>query len=107
MKTPNQSNINYPNLTRVVTNSICQKRKERKYSQYFLAEACDLTRNCIQQLECYEHIPDLTTLFKLFEALGFSEDEFTYFMLEARVAFRLDMELQRKRAERLIRIPIY
>ena len=101
----NSNNKNYPNLTRAVTNTISEKRKELKYSQEFLAEACDITRNCVQQLECYEHIPDLTTLFKLFEALGFSEEETTIFILKAREAFRTDIILQKERNERYVPLP--
>jgi len=101
----NKNNKNYPNLTRAVTTAIAAKRKELKYSQEFLAEACDITRNCIQQLECYEHIPDLTTLFKLFEALGFSEEEITVFILKARESFREDIKLQQERNERYVPLP--
>ena len=97
----NKNHKNYPNLIKTVKSAIFTKRKTLNISQSFLAETCDITRNCIQQLECSEHIPDLTTLFKIFEALGFSESEFSEFMTEAREAFRKDVRLQTERAERL------
>ena len=97
----NKNHKNYPNLIRTVKDSIYEKRKTLNISQSFLAETCDITRNCIQQLECSEHIPDLTTLFKIFEALGFSESEFSEFMSKARKAFRDDVRIQRERDEQL------
>ena len=101
MHSLNKNHKNYPNLIRTVKSAICEKRKTLNISQSFLAETCDITRNCVQQLECSEHIPDLTTLFKIFEALGFSESEFSELMIEARKAFRNDMKIQKERAERI------
>ena len=92
----NKNHKNYPNLIKTVKDAIYEKRTTLNISQSFLAETCDITRNCIQQLECSEHIPDLTTLFKIFEALGFSESEFSEFMTDARQAFRADVKLQKE-----------
>jgi len=100
----NKNHKNYPNLIKTVRAAICEKRKVLNISQSFLAETCDITRNCVQQLECSEHIPDLTTLFKIFEALGFSENEFSEFMTEARKAFRDDIKLQKEKDERLVTV---
>lgn len=47
-------------------------------SQGTLSEKIGVTRNCIQQMECYEHLPQLYTLFELMKALEFKEYEGLY-----------------------------
>ena len=41
-----------------------------------------MTRNCIQQLECHEHLPLPSTMFRLIRALEFSEEEAAVFWAE-------------------------
>lgn len=68
-------------------------------SQESLALRAHLSRNCIQQMECHEHIPQLTTLFALIDALEFDSYLFICFMLRLRFALRKDRRLQQQRLE--------
>ena len=63
----------FPNVTRYLEEKLFRRRKKLKLSQMALAERAGLTRNCIQQLECYEHLPLPSTMFRLIRALEFSE----------------------------------
>ena len=47
----------FPNVSRYLEEKLFRRRKELKLSQTALAERAGVTRNCIQQLECYEHLP--------------------------------------------------
>ena len=74
-------------------------------SQGTLSEKIGVTRNCIQQMECYEHLPQLYTLFELMKALEFKEYERKDFMGDILSAYYKDKEVQkeleRQLAERL------
>lgn len=65
-----------------------------KLSQSALAERAGLTRNCIQQMECHEHLPLPSTMFNLIQALDFSEEEAVCFWRELNEAYRQDHALQ-------------
>ena len=65
-----------------------------KISQAVLAERAGLTRNCIQQMECYEHLPLPSTMFRLIQALEFSEEEIAQFWAELETAYNQDRALQ-------------
>ena len=49
-----------------------------------------MTRNCIQQLECHEHLPLPSTMFKLLKALDFSKEEIAEFWVELEAAYAQD-----------------
>ena len=65
-----------------------------KLSQTALAERAGLTRNCIQQLECHEHMPLPSTMFRLIKALEFSEEEAAEFWTEIDAAYEQDKAMQ-------------
>ena len=69
-------------------------RKDLKLSQTALAERAGVTRNCIQQLECHEHLPLPSTMFKLIRALEFSEREAAEFWAEIDEAYDRDKTMQ-------------
>lgn len=92
---------NYPHMVQALNEKIYSRRKRMKISQDTLAEQTGLTRNCIQQMECYEHLPQTNTLFELMKALKFSEEEIKEFWSEYLKAYLADTELQRKREEDL------
>ena len=71
-----------------------------KISQSALAERAGLTRNCIQQLECHEHLPQPSTMFDLMKALEFSGEETALFWKELEEAFHRDRALQRGQTEK-------
>ncbi|MCI8422919.1 MAG: helix-turn-helix transcriptional regulator [Lawsonibacter sp.] len=70
-----------------------------KLSQSALAERAGLTRNCIQQMECHEHLPLPSTMFNLIQALDFSEEETVCFWRDLSEAYRQDNALQQENAE--------
>ena len=74
------------------------KRKSLHMSQVDVASLMDRTRNCIQQIEYREHLPDFETFFLLDEALHFSDDEAISLFLEIRACVRADMKRQREEA---------
>ena len=80
----------FPNVSRYLEEKLFCRRKELKLSQTDLAERAGLTRNCIQQLECHEHLPLPSTMFKLIKALEFSEEEAAEFWVEIDAAFDRD-----------------
>lgn len=55
----------YPNVIRLLEKEIYSRRREMKISQNELSARTGLSRNCIQQLECHEHVPHFPTLFDL------------------------------------------
>ena len=71
-----------------------RRRKELKLSQTALAERAGLTRNCIQQLECHEHMPLPSTMFRLIRALEFSDEEAAEFWTEIDAAYERDKAMQ-------------
>lgn len=70
-------------------------------SQGTLSEKIGVTRNCIQQMECYEHLPQLYTLFELMKALEFKEYERKDFMGDILSAYYKDKEVQKERERQL------
>ena len=70
-------------------------------SQGTLSEKIGVTRNCIQQMECYEHLPQLYTLFELMKALEFKEYERKDFMGDTLSAYYKDKEVQKERERQL------
>lgn len=70
-------------------------------SQGTLSEKIGVTRNCIQQMECYEHLPQLYTLFELMKALEFKEYERKDFMGDILSAYYKDKEAQKERERQL------
>lgn len=63
-------------------------------SQSALAARAGLTRNCIQQMECHEHLPLPSTMFRLLKALEFSAEEAAGFWVEIDAAYAQDKALQ-------------
>lgn len=61
-------------------------------SQYKLADSTGLTRNCIQQMECYEHLPALETIFDMVLELDFDEELFKEVLWNCLQAYREDNE---------------
>ena len=73
-----------------------------KLSQTSLAERAGLTSNCIQQMECHEHLPLPSTMFRLLKALEFSEEESAQFWAGIDEAYNLDRALQEDATETAI-----
>ena len=84
----------FPNVSRFLEEKIFRRRKKLKISQAALAEKAGVTRNCIQQMECYEHLPLPSTMFRLIKALEFSEEEAAEFWVEIDAAYDRDRVLQ-------------
>ena len=84
----------FPNVSRYLEEKLFRRRKELKISQMLLAERAGVTRNCIQQLECHEHLPLPSTMFKLIRALEFSEEEAAAFWVEIDEAYDRDKAIQ-------------
>lgn len=84
----------FPNVSRYLEEKIVCRRKEMKLSQTALAAKAGLTRNCIQQMECHEHLPLPSTMFRLINALKFSEEEAAEFWVEIDAAYARDRSLQ-------------
>ena len=92
----------YPNTIQLLEEEIYGRRKRaRSMSQYALAEKTGTTRNCIQQLECHEHMPKPETVFKLIRALGFDEAEREGFLMKYTMALYKDSELQEEQEKEL------
>lgn len=84
----------FPNVSKILEEKIVHRRKAQKISQTELAERAGVTRNCIQQLECHEHLPLPSTMFRLIRALQFSDEEAAAFWIEVDAAYMLDRKLQ-------------
>lgn len=84
----------FPNVSKCLEEKLLGKRKELDLSQTALAEKAGVTRNCIQQLECHEHLPLPSTMFRLIRALNFSEEEAAEFWVEIEAAYSQDRALQ-------------
>ena len=89
----------FPNVSKFLEEKLTRRRKEKKLSQTSLAEKAGLTRNCIQQMECHEHLPLPSTMFRLLNALEFSEEESAQFWAEIDEAYNLDRALQEDATE--------
>lgn len=90
----------FPNVSRFLEEKLFRRRRERKISQMLLAERAGVTRNCIQQLECHEHLPLPSTMFKLIRALEFSEEEAAEFWVEIDAAYDRDKAMKETAAKR-------
>ena len=99
MSKPRSAYREFPNVSKLLEEKIFHKRKELKISQTVLAERAGLTRNCIQQMECHEHLPLPSTMFKLIQALEFSDEETARFWEELEEAYHQDRVLQEAKAE--------
>lgn len=84
----------FPNVSRFLEEKLIRRRKEMKISQTALAEKANVTRNCIQQLECREHLPLPSTMFKLIRALDFNEEEAAEFWVELDAAYAQDRAIR-------------
>ncbi len=84
----------FPNVSRFLEEKLIRRRKEMKISQTALAEKANVTRNCIQQLECREHLPLPSTMFKLIKALNFNEEEAAEFWVELDAAYAQDRAIR-------------
>ena len=84
----------FPNASRYLEKKLFRRRKELKLSQSALAERAGVTRNCIQQLECHEHMPLPSTMFRLIKALEFSAEEAAEFWTEIDAAYEQDKVMQ-------------
>ena len=91
---PRSAYREFPNVSKLLEEKIFHKRKELKISQTVLAERAGLTRNCIQQMECHEHLPLPSTMFKLIRAFHFSQEEAAAFWIEIENAYNQDRQLQ-------------
>ena len=69
MSKPRNAYRLFSHVCKFLDETVSRKRKELKITQYDLAEKAGLTRNCIQQMECHEHMPLPSTMFKLLRAL--------------------------------------
>ena len=94
MTKPRSARREFPNVSRYLEEKLFRRRKELKLSQTALAERAGLTRNCIQQLECHEHLPLPSTMFRLIKALEFSEKEAAEFWAEIDEAYDRDKRMQ-------------
>lgn len=84
----------FPNVSNFLEEKLFHRRKRMKLSQMTLAERAGLTRNCIQQMECHEHLPLPSTMFRLIKALEFDEKEVAAFWAEIEIAYEKDRALQ-------------
>lgn len=84
----------FPNVSKYLDEKILSRRKEMHLSQSALASRAGLTRNCIQQMECHEHLPLPSTMFRLLKALEFSAEEAAEFWVEIDAAYAQDKALQ-------------
>ena len=94
MSKPRSAYREFPNVSTYLENKLFRRRKELKISQTALAARAGLTRNCIQQMECHEHLPLPSTMFRLLEALEFSREETAEFWIEIEDAYGKDRALQ-------------
>ena len=94
MSKPRCAYKEFPNVSKFLEEKLFRRRKELKISQMLLAERAGVTRNCIQQLECHEHLPLPSTMFKLIRALEFSEEEAAEFWVEIDAAYDLDKSMK-------------
>lgn len=98
MSRPRSAYREFPNVSKYLEEKIVRRRKEMKLSQNALAARTGLTRNCIQQMECHEHLPLPSTMFRLIKALEFSE-EAAEFWVEIDAAYSLDRAMQEEDSE--------
>ena len=86
----NKTHRRHPNTIQALARGIYAKRKSKGISQYELSDCTGLTRNCIQQMECHEHLPRLETIFEIMLELDFNEEEAKEFLWNCLEAYRKD-----------------
>ena len=91
----------FPHTSKVLVTGISAKRKSMGISQFKLSEGTGLSRNCIQQMECYEHLPRLETVFEMMLELQFSEQESKALLWDCLNAYREDKLRQMQRENEL------
>lgn len=91
----------FPNVSKYLEEKIVCRRKGMKLSQTALAAKAGVTRNCIQQMECHEHLPLPSTMFRLIKALEFSEEEAAEFWVEIDAAYARDREMQETASDKV------
>ena len=103
MKLPNVNSTcrKFPNVTRLLEEALYSRRRAMGISQYTLSERAGLTRNCIQQMECRQHLPKTETVFDIMLALEFSEEERREFLAAYLEAYYQDRSLQREQEKEL------
>ncbi len=93
----------HPNMTQLLEVEIYVRRKRTKnMSQYVLADKIGVTRNCIQQMECHEHIPKAETVFDIMKALGFTKEESAAFLVKYLDAYYRDKEFLKEQGKELV-----
>jgi len=97
MKTADNTCAEFPNMTRVLDEELYSIRKQKKLSQLEIAYLAGRSRNCIQQMECHEHLPNIDSIFRYAYALEFDQNEFCRFMARLWSAYHRDIRLQRKK----------
>ena len=90
----------FPHVSQLLEAKLFLRRKRMKISQTALAARTGLTRNCIQQLECHEHLPLHSTLFELMRGLEFTQEESRCFLEELQEAYHKDWVYQKEKEER-------
>lgn len=88
----NKTRRRHPNTIQVLAHGIYTKRRSKGISQYELSNCTGLTRNCIQQMECYEHLPKLESVFEMMLELDFNEEEAKALLWNCLEAYRKDKE---------------
>ena len=86
----------YPNTMQLLEAEIFARRRSNGISQYALANKIGLSRNCIQQMECHEHVPKAETIFDIMKALEFKAKENAVFVVKYLNAYYQDREFQGK-----------
>lgn len=89
-------------MTQLLERELYDKRRNQGISQFALAEEVGVSRNCIQQMECHEHLPKAETVFDIMLALGFNEDESITFLKKYLDAYYKDKMLQEEWEEELV-----
>ena len=89
-------------MSNLLESEVYGRRKAKKLSQGKLAEAANVSRNCIQQMECHEHMPLLSTLLKLTRVLEFSDEEYADFMIRLRNTYETDEAIQKEFEENVV-----
>ncbi len=92
----------HPNMTQLLEVEIYGRRRRTKnMSQYVLADKIGVTRNCIQQMECHEHIPKTETVFDIMQALEFTKEKSAAFLVKYLDAYYKDKELSKEQGKEL------
>ena len=85
-------------IMNLIAKGASSRRGTMHMSQNELAFLMEHTRNCIQQIECVEHLLDFETFFLLDEGLNLSDEESVALYLEIRAYVRADRKKAREEA---------